>query len=286
MPLKGSDTHHMGNVKTQKRNAQRRRNAEKIGIGGGSNWKTRAWAKQLRERIRQGLEHCRECKKIASDLTFDHLIPASQGGRGNLDNITILCERCQKLKGDSLWPHLKSLREEGFIFVRKPTPRPNDLPYRHLTPPFDPQKLRHDMGIDKPEPLTQKITPTPKIVDFTVAQRMDKLEHQVTMQKTLIDNLLGDLNHAFDRIKALEDQGGTKAPAVDPLNEKILAVLQEFPGLKLNTGSIAANIESTSVKISGRLNTMASRGLIKSEKLEGKSTMYWVEKPVETVEEV
>jgi hypothetical protein len=61
--------------------------------------------------MRSGAERCRNCGTLA-ELTFDHVIPASVGGLSAFDNVTILCEPCNKEKGEELWPHLISLAEE------------------------------------------------------------------------------------------------------------------------------------------------------------------------------
>ena len=55
----------------------------------------------LRDRFR-----CQYCsgKFRAYDLTFDHLVPRSRGGRTSWDNIVTACRDCNTLKGDHM-PH-------------------------------------------------------------------------------------------------------------------------------------------------------------------------------------
>jgi hypothetical protein len=83
------------------------------------------------------------------------------------------------------------------------------------------------------------------------------------------------------RIEALDFRVHTletgRAPASDELGDKIVAFLKKFPGIKFNTGSIAANVGSSALKLSDKLKRMAERGLVQHEKLEGHSAMYWYE---------
>jgi len=52
------------------------------------------------------------------DLTIDHVIPKSKGGKDSWDNWVTACKRCNSLKDD------KTLEEAGMKLLKKPT-RPN-----------------------------------------------------------------------------------------------------------------------------------------------------------------
>lgn len=47
---------------------------------------------------RDGYE-CQTCKTV-DDLTIDHIIPLSKGGSDELENLQLLCRRCNSLKND------------------------------------------------------------------------------------------------------------------------------------------------------------------------------------------
>lgn len=51
--------------------------------------------RQIRERDKV-CQHCR----IADNLTFDHIIPVSKGGKATLENLQILCNPCNAKKGN------------------------------------------------------------------------------------------------------------------------------------------------------------------------------------------
>ncbi len=64
---------------------------------------------------------CQYCRHVlpASDLTLDHVVPRSRGGRTDWDNLVACCHRCNTLKGDRL-------PEEAGLRLLKP-PRPFTL---------------------------------------------------------------------------------------------------------------------------------------------------------------
>ncbi len=62
----------------------------------------------------------------ASELTFDHVVPASQGGRKVWENIVTCCIQCNRKKGG------KTPREAGLTLVRQPI-RPSYLPAYAIT---------------------------------------------------------------------------------------------------------------------------------------------------------
>lgn len=67
----------------------------------------------IRDRYR-----CQYCQKSlkAADLTLDHIIPKSKGGKDSFENLVACCQGCNRKKAD------KSLEECGFTLARKPRP--------------------------------------------------------------------------------------------------------------------------------------------------------------------
>lgn len=65
---------------------------------------------------------CQYCAQrfTASELTFDHVIPASKGGRKDWENIVTCCIRCNRRKGG------KTPTEAGLRLIRQPN-RPSYL---------------------------------------------------------------------------------------------------------------------------------------------------------------
>lgn len=56
---------------------------------------------------------CQYCSR-KSELTIDHIIPRSKGGRDTWDNVVVACLRCNIAKGN------KTLKEAGMELKRKP----------------------------------------------------------------------------------------------------------------------------------------------------------------------
>lgn len=71
---------------------------------------------------------CQYCARrfVASELTFDHVVPASQGGRKDWENIVTCCIQCNRQKGG------KTPEEAGLSLIRRPQ-RPSYLPVHALT---------------------------------------------------------------------------------------------------------------------------------------------------------
>ena len=71
---------------------------------------------------------CQYCgqQRSASELTFDHVIPVSQGGRKDWDNIVTCCVNCNRKKGG------KTPQQAGLTLLRRPR-RPSFLPALHIT---------------------------------------------------------------------------------------------------------------------------------------------------------
>lgn len=83
---------------------------------------------------------CQFCGKgfVTEDLTFDHVIPRSQGGRTCWENIVAACVECNKRKAD------RKPEEVGMRLLRKPI-KPRYLPMitvqmdrRHVPPEWIP----------------------------------------------------------------------------------------------------------------------------------------------------
>ena len=61
---------------------------------------------------------CQFCGKIfpASDLTLDHVVPRSRGGRSSWENLVACCYQCNNHKGD------RTPEEASLQLVRRPRP--------------------------------------------------------------------------------------------------------------------------------------------------------------------
>ena len=71
---------------------------------------------------------CQYCglKLPSTELTFDHVIPVSQGGRKVWENIVTCCVRCNRRKGGS------TPKQAGLALLRKPH-RPSFVPSLRIT---------------------------------------------------------------------------------------------------------------------------------------------------------
>jgi 5-methylcytosine-specific restriction endonuclease McrA len=61
---------------------------------------------------------CQFCGRIfsASELTLDHVVPRSRGGRSSWENLVACCYQCNNHKGD------RTPEEAGLQLVRRPRP--------------------------------------------------------------------------------------------------------------------------------------------------------------------
>lgn len=59
---------------------------------------------------------CQYCARefASQDLTYDHVVPESRGGRRNWENIVTACEPCNRKKAD------RTPEEAGMTLIRKP----------------------------------------------------------------------------------------------------------------------------------------------------------------------
>ena len=61
---------------------------------------------------------CQFCRRIlpASELTLDHVVPRSRGGRSSWENLVACCYQCNNRKGD------RTPEEAGLALARRPRP--------------------------------------------------------------------------------------------------------------------------------------------------------------------
>ncbi len=61
---------------------------------------------------------CQFCSRTlpASELTLDHVVPRSRGGRSSWENLVACCYKCNNSKGD------RTPEEAGFALARRPRP--------------------------------------------------------------------------------------------------------------------------------------------------------------------
>ena len=61
---------------------------------------------------------CQFCRRMlpASELTLDHVVPRSRGGRSSWENLVACCYKCNNSKGN------RTPEEAGFALARRPRP--------------------------------------------------------------------------------------------------------------------------------------------------------------------
>ena len=71
---------------------------------------------------------CLRCRQPLTDagMTLDHVLPASKGGKGTINNLQILCEDCNNSKGNRIgdyrpWPIVKFICENSEKIYEKYT---------------------------------------------------------------------------------------------------------------------------------------------------------------------
>ncbi len=81
---------------------------------------------------------CQYCSKpfVASELTFDHVIPRSRGGRTNWENVVAACTRCNLQKANKM-------PSKGGVSPIKPPIRPNTYQLQENGRKFPPNHLHH-----------------------------------------------------------------------------------------------------------------------------------------------
>lgn len=90
----------------------------------------------LRDRFR--CQYCGE-KYKSNDLTFDHVIPKSRGGRTSWDNIVAACQKCNVRKGSSM-PH------EAEMYPRIEPGEPTTFQLQEYGRKFPPDFLHSSWG--------------------------------------------------------------------------------------------------------------------------------------------
>jgi hypothetical protein len=58
--------------------------------------------------MKNGFENCQICG-VNDNLTFDHIVPRSWGGSNEMDNLCILCKKCNGTKGNRYYFNLQPL---------------------------------------------------------------------------------------------------------------------------------------------------------------------------------
>jgi 5-methylcytosine-specific restriction endonuclease McrA len=69
---------------------------------------------------------CQYCGKKSGNMTIDHIIPKSRGGKETWDNMVVCCARCNNRKGD------RFLEDVGLKLNGMPYRPPSSL-YLHMT---------------------------------------------------------------------------------------------------------------------------------------------------------
>ncbi len=82
---------------------------------------------------------CQYCG-APNDLTFDHVIPRSKGGRTTWENVVAACSRCNLRKGNM------TVAKSGLTLARKPT-RPTAMQLQNIGRKFPPNYL-HESWLD------------------------------------------------------------------------------------------------------------------------------------------
>ncbi len=88
--------------------------------------------------LRDGFS-CQYCGS-SEELTFDHVVPRSRGGRTTWENVVAACSACNLKKGDRL-------PEESGMFPRQPPREPTSYELHNLGRKFPPNFL-HESWLD------------------------------------------------------------------------------------------------------------------------------------------
>jgi 5-methylcytosine-specific restriction endonuclease McrA len=72
-------------------------------------------------------EHACQYCGAGSNLTIDHIVPLSRGGRSGWDNVVCCCRKCNGRKGNRL-------PEEAGMALRRPARKPRYYPFEWMNP--------------------------------------------------------------------------------------------------------------------------------------------------------
>lgn len=89
--------------------------AQKRRKNGRSSVAQRTWYKEVRQRMRNGEEHCRRCGKVSTNLILGHKIANVHGGGYSRANLVVMCRGCDNLQGDRPITDLPTLAEEAGV---------------------------------------------------------------------------------------------------------------------------------------------------------------------------
>ena len=126
-------------------------------------------------------------------------------------------------------------------------------PPRRKAASFRPKELEKELSTD----------PDPRQVARITADRFESIEH-----------MIGQLEV---RLAALEESVIAGPPVKDDISLRAVGFLKQYPGIKFNTGTVSANLGLQSYQVTDKLKNLANKQVIKTEKQDGVSAMYWYE---------
>jgi hypothetical protein len=73
----------------------------------------RLWRKSIKDEWKHKCAYC----ESSEDLTIDHIIPQSKGGKDEKNNVVCACKQCNHSKGHKLWDEW--FKEQDFFTTEK-----------------------------------------------------------------------------------------------------------------------------------------------------------------------
>ncbi|EOS7783647.1 HNH endonuclease [Enterococcus hirae] len=73
---------------------------------------SKKWKKISQQVFERDSYTCKYCGKVGGTLEVDHVIPFSQGGSDELDNLVCACKKCNRQKKDKTLEEFKRWREQ------------------------------------------------------------------------------------------------------------------------------------------------------------------------------